>query len=105
MHYFFPCSGEAVAEDQIVPHGLVESGGKAQAHILIVGRVDRINRVGGIAIKKICVLLLIDQEKIDVSVFIGGLRPGILGERVVGSMELRAGGVRWGLRRGILRWK
>ena len=44
--------------------------------------------------QKICVLLLIYQEKIDVSVFIAGLRPGGFRERVIGSAQLGAGGVR-----------
>jgi hypothetical protein len=88
LYYFFSCPAGAIAEDQVVPHWLVESGGKAKAHILIMGRVDRINHVGGIAIKKICVLLLINQEKVDVPVFVAGLRSGI------GSMQLGAGSVR-----------
>ena len=105
MHYFFPCSAGVVAEDQVVPHRLVKSSGKAEAHILIMGRVDRINHAGGIAIKKICVLLLVDQEKIDVSVFIAGLRGRIFRRRVVGSVQLGAGGVCRNFEREILQWK
>jgi hypothetical protein len=59
-----------------------------------MGRVDGIDHVGGIAVKKIRVLLLIYQEKVDVSVFFAGLSGRIFRRRVIGSVQLGAGGMR-----------
>src|SRR5271165_3078630 len=73
---------------------MVHGGGKAEAHVLIVRRVDGVNHIGGIAMEEVGVLLVVHQEEVNVPAFIGGLDPGNFRERVVSPVELRAGCVR-----------
>src|SRR6266446_937889 len=93
---FFALEAGAVAEDQVVLHRVIQRGGKLTVHVLIMGRIDGENRVGGTALEKVRVLLVIHQQKVDVCVFIAGL-DSTLHERTISSVQMWAGGMRWNL--------
>src|SRR5580692_8966625 len=93
LDYLFAGTVGIVAEDQVVAHGQVLRGGKTEAYVLIVGRVDGVDDIGGATTEEVGVLLFIHQKKIDVSTFIGGLEPGVFWKRVISAVQLRAGGV------------
>jgi hypothetical protein len=61
-----------VAKNQIILEGLIERGGKAEVHILIVRCVDGGERVTWMAVGEGIVLFLIKQEKADVGTLILG---------------------------------
>ena len=68
-----------------------------------MGRVDGVNRVGGLAAEKVGVLLAVHQEEIDIGAFVARLNSGLPHKRTKGSMQLRAGGVRWDFERKFCR--
>src|SRR5207302_2587599 len=62
-----------------------------------MGRIDGENRVGGTALQKVRVLLVIHEQEIDVCVLIAGLGCTLLQERTISSVQTWAGGMRWKL--------